>query len=155
MFLFERHLLLHEPQRFVRTRSIKFQEVDAAGVIFFPRALEHFNDTFLDFLAHVGQPLHELLGQAPWLSPVKHAEADFLRPLRFGDAVEVGIVAAKVEPDSEPSQVTLGYRITKGSTREAMVIGQVVHTFVDARTFRRTAIPEPLLSAFRSLSPEG
>ncbi len=153
MFLFERDLLKHCPVPFARSRSIKFQDVDAAGVIFYPRLLEYFNDTYLEFLAHVGQPLHEVLGRAPWISPVRHAEADFLRPLRFGDRVEVGIVAARVEPETEPSEVTLGFRIVKPGTLEVATLGQVVHTFVDHQSFRRTIIPEPLLSAFRALGP--
>ena len=153
MFLFERDLLKHCPVPFARQRSIKFQEVDAAGVIFYLRLLEFFNDAYIDFLAHVGQPLHEVLGRAPWISPVRHAEADFLRPLRFGDRVEVGIVAAKVAPEPEPNEVTLGFRIMKPGTLEVTTLGQVVHTFVDHRSFQRTVIPEPLLSAFRALGP--
>ncbi len=139
---------------FARPRSVKFQDVDAAGVIFYPRLLEYFNDAYLDFW-RTSVSRRTNLGRAPWISPVRHAEADFLRPLRFGDRVEVGIVAAKVEPEPEPSEVTLGFRITKPGTLEVTTLGQVVHTFVDRQSFRRTSIPEPLLSAFRALGPSG
>src|SRR5688572_22069786 len=113
MFLFERDVLKQAGRAFKVEREVRFQDVDAAGVIFYPRLLEYFNDTYLALLSSAGQPLHASLGRASWVSPVRHAEADFLRPLRFGEAIEVAVVGAKVRPDAEPTEVTLGYRITK------------------------------------------
>jgi acyl-CoA thioesterase FadM len=151
MFLFERAELKSNPARFVRTREVRFQDVDAAGIIFYPRLLEYFHDAYLEFLSHVGQPLHASLGHSSWLSPVRHAEADFLRPLRFGERIEVGIVGLRLTPEPEPTEVTLGFRISKLEPAEAACLGQSVHTFVDAISFRRTSIPQELLLAYRGL----
>ena len=152
MFLFERDVLKQAARAFKMEREVRFQDVDAAGVIFYPRLLEYFNDAYLALLSSAGQPLHESLGRAPWVSPVRHAEADFLRPLRFGDAIEVALVGVRTSPDAEPTEVTFGYRITKLADGEAAAIGQVVHTFVDAKTFRRTLIPDPILEVYRRLT---
>src|SRR5688572_21989662 len=108
MFLFEREALKKGTAAFATTRDVRFQEVDAAGIIFYPRLLEYFNDAYIELLAHVGQPLHASLGRDPWVSPVTHIEADFLRPLRFGDRAEVALVALRVATEAEPTQVTLG-----------------------------------------------
>src|SRR6187549_1067753 len=107
MFLFERDVLKRGPRAFKMEREVRFQDVDAAGVIFYPRLLEYFNDAYLALLSSAGQPLHASLGRAPWVSPVRHAEADFMRPLRFGDAIEVAVVGAQTAPDAEPTEVTL------------------------------------------------
>jgi 1,4-dihydroxy-2-naphthoyl-CoA hydrolase len=151
MFLFERDVLKRAARAFKVEREVRFQDVDAAGVIFYPRLLEYFNDAYLSFLSSVGQPLHESLGRAPWVSPVRHAEADFLRPLRFGDAIEVALVGAALRPEEQPSEVTFGWRIARLVDGEPAAIGQVVHTFVDAKTFRRTPIPDTLLAIYRGL----
>ncbi len=151
MFLFDRDSLKVRAPAYVNTRAVRFQDVDAAGIIFYPRLLEYFHDAYLEFLTHVGQPLHASLGRAPWLSPIRHAEADFLRPLRFGDALEVGLVAAHASPEKDPNEVTIGFRIVKLASAEVAAIGQSVHTFVDAVSFRRTRIPEALLTAYASL----
>jgi 1,4-dihydroxy-2-naphthoyl-CoA hydrolase len=155
MFLFEREFLKRHAAPFTTKREVRFQDVDAAGIIFYPRVLEYFHDAYLEFLSRVGQPLHASLGSAPWLSPIRHAEADFLRPLRFGDAVEVAIVGAEMTPEPEPSELTLGFRITKLATLEGAAIGQSVHTFVDAASFKRTPIPAALAAAYRTLAQDG
>ncbi len=151
MFLFERDVLKLRAPAYAQTRAVRFQDVDAAGIIFYPRLLEYFHDAYLEFLTHVGQPLHASLGRAPWLSPIRHAEADFLRPLRFGDTVQVALVAAHTSPEAEPNEVTIGFRIVNVETGEPATVGQSVHTFVDAASFRRTRIPAALLAAYQSL----
>jgi acyl-CoA thioesterase FadM len=92
--------------------------------------------------------LHEQLRTPTWLAPIRHTEADYFKPLRFGDAVEVAIVASKLEE----SEVALGFRIARAENEEVCVVAQSVHTFVAAKTFQRIVIPEPLRSAFARLS---
>src|SRR5262245_2275304 len=123
------------PAAFVASRSIRFQEIDAAGIIFYPRVLEMFHDTYADFLAFAGAPLREVMTSDTWLAPVRHAEADYFKPLRFGDEVRVEICRAHVAE----TEATLGYRITRAD--EVCVVGQVVHTFVERATFKRTPMP--------------
>jgi YbgC/YbaW family acyl-CoA thioester hydrolase len=126
------------PQAFVERRAIRFQDVDAAGIIFYPRVLEMFHDVYVAFLAFAGAPLPEVLQSGTWIAPVRHAEADYFKPLRFGDAVSVEVCRAHVAE----TEATLGYRIARAEGGEVCVVGQVVHTFVDRASFKRTAIPE-------------
>jgi YbgC/YbaW family acyl-CoA thioester hydrolase len=149
MHRFERDTLRRRPESaFGEQRQIRFQDVDAAGIIFYARALDYCHDTLMSFFAAAGAPLHEELRAPTWLAPIRHAEADYFKPLRFGDPVEVAIVASKLEE----SEVALGFRIARTDTGEVCVVTQSVHTFVAAKTFQRTPIPEPLRSAFARLS---
>jgi 1,4-dihydroxy-2-naphthoyl-CoA hydrolase len=132
---------------FAERRAVRFQDVDAAGIIFYPRLLEYFHDAYVSFLSVAGTPLPEVLRAGCWLSPVRHAEADYFRPLRFGDEIEVALVRAHVEP----TEVTLGYRVARSDSGEPCVVGQVVHTFLDAVSFQRTEIPEELRRAYLAL----
>lgn len=151
MFRFERDALrIPAANAFARERPIRFQDVDAAGIIFYPRALELCHDVYVEFLADVGFPLHESL-QGAWIAPIRHAEADYLRPLRFGDRVEIALVAARLGPAAPPSEVTIGYRITSLADDEVAIVAQTVHTFLDRQSFQRTAIPEGLERAFALL----
>ncbi len=150
MFRFERDRLRQaRGGSFARERAIRFQEVDAAGIIFYPRALELCHDLYVEFLADAGHPLHQALA-GPWLAPVRHAEADYLKPLRFGDRVEVAIVAAHLGPSVPPTEVTLGFRIAVLPSREPAIIVQSVHTFVTRERFERTPVPEELIIALDS-----
>ena len=148
MYRFERDdLKLSRPHAFVERRAISFQDIDAAGIIFYPRVLALFHDVYVGFLAFAGCPLPEVLKSRAWLAPVRHAEADYFKPLRFGDEVTVEICRAHLSSESE---ATLGYRIARAEGGEVCAVGQVVHTFVDA-SFKRTPMPEPVRRALEHL----
>src|SRR5690242_13370475 len=129
MFRFERDELRQSNDAgYARERAIRFQDVDAAGIIFYARAFELCHDLYVEFLNEVGLPLHESL-KGPLIAPIRHAESDYLRPLRFGDRVEVALVAARPGPASPPTEVTFGFRISKLPAREPSILVQSVHTF--------------------------
>ncbi len=97
-----------------------------------------FHDAYAAFLAFAGCPLPEVLKSGTWLAPVRHAEADYFKPLRFGDSVTVEICRAHLAE----TEATLGYRVARSDSNEVCVVGQVVHTFVERASFKRTPIPE-------------
>jgi 1,4-dihydroxy-2-naphthoyl-CoA hydrolase len=152
MFRFERERLRQRSAgAFARELPIRFQDVDAAGIIFYPRVLELCHDVYVEFLASAGFPLQECL-RGPWIMPIRHAEADYLRPLRFGDRVEVALVAAETGPRQPATEVTIGYRIANLSSGEPAALAQTVHTFVDRKSFERVPMPDALDRAFRALN---
>ncbi|MFO0555261.1 MAG: thioesterase family protein [Polyangiaceae bacterium] len=126
-------------------RTVKFQDVDAAGTIFFPRVLEYFADTYGLLLASAGLDVPKMLRERSLAAPLRHAEADFVVPLFFGDRVRVEIVAARVGNSS----VTLGHRILRlgaggAASDKLAAFGTTVHVFVDGQTMRPVALPEGL-----------
>ncbi len=124
-------------------RPVPFQDVDAAGVVFFARYLEYFHDALLDRLERRAYPLAEVLAAGEPIAPLKHAEADYRRPLRFGERFRAAIVLAHFEE----TQLTLAYRIERLPERELVAWGQTVHVAVEPATFTRTAVPEALRRA--------
>jgi acyl-CoA thioesterase FadM len=101
---------------------------------------------YVEALEELGQPLHLSL-QGPWLAPIRHAEADYLKPLRFGDRVQVALVLAHLGPAAPPTEVTLGFRIATIPEGEPAVVAQSVHTFVTRERFERTPVPEAIVKA--------
>lgn len=141
MHRFDREeLKLPRPSAFVEPRTIRFQDIDAAGIIFYPRILEMFHDAYAALLAFAGTPLRDVMTKHSWIAPVRHAEADYFKPLVLGDEVRVEISRAHVSE----TETTLGYRIVREPGAELCVVGQVVHTFVDRGAFKRIPIPEPV-----------
>jgi 1,4-dihydroxy-2-naphthoyl-CoA hydrolase len=155
MYRFERDdLKLSRPTAYVLRREIRFQDIDAAGIIFYPRVLELFHDAYVAFLEFAGCPLPQVLRAGSWLAPVRHAEADYFKPLRFGDPVSLEICRAHLAE----TEATLGYRIARsseGAGDEVCAVGQVVHTFVDRATFKRTAIPDLVRRALEHVESGG
>jgi acyl-CoA thioesterase FadM len=127
----------------VQSHVVRFQDVDAAGVVFYPRILEYFHDAYVTFLRASGQPLELALKSGAWAAPIQWAEAHFLRPMRFGDAVETAVVASRVTE----SELLLGFRTSLAGGKPAAV-GTTRAVFVDLVTFRRTTAPPELERLF-------
>jgi YbgC/YbaW family acyl-CoA thioester hydrolase len=132
---------------FARTRTVRFQEVDAAGIIFYPVVLEYCHDVYVELLDKHGTPLAKALEQREWAAPIRHAEADYFVPLRFGDVIEVSLALAHVEP----TEVTLGFRVVLSATGTVTAVAQTVHTFVALPGFKRCEIPEAVRTALRDV----
>jgi 1,4-dihydroxy-2-naphthoyl-CoA hydrolase len=130
---------------------VRFQDVDAAGIVFFPRIFEYFNDAFLEFLEQGGQAAHQALREQTCGLPLRHAEADFLSPLRFGDRIEVALVDAQVEA----TQVAVAFRIRMLPDGAVAAVGRTLHVCVDLASFKRTEIPAELRAVLERLAARG
>ncbi len=145
---FEVETLKQKPDGvFCVERDVRFQDVDAAGIVFYPRVLEYFSDTFIAFLGYRGTKLAEVLREKRWGAPLRHAEADYFKPLRYGDRIEVALVRAHLGE----SEISVGWRVARCTDGVVTSVGQTVHVFVDMHTFRRCTIPSELRGAFGSL----
>ena len=152
MFRFDREdLKISRSHAFVFRCEISFQQIDAAGIIFYPRVLEMFHGAYAAFLAAAGAHLRDVMLKDTWIAPVRHAEADYFKPLRLGDVIHVEIAHVHLSE----TETTLGYRVVRAEGGELCVVGQVVHTFVDRATFKRIPIPERVRRALGRVESGG
>ena len=121
------------------TRAVRFQDVDAAGTVFYPRFFEYFSDAYIAMLGKIGFDLAGQLATGGWNSPIVHAEADYLAPLVYGDVAVVEIARARPGRTS----FALGYRVRKQDGTIA-AIGQVVYVAIDRTTRAPIPLPEDL-----------
>jgi len=128
---------------FSEEKLVRFQDVDAAGIIFFARVFDYFHDTFVNMLPTLGLDMPNLV-KGSYKLPLVHAEADYLGPMRFGDRVVVDVVKA----DLSDRSIRVGYRIRSLEGRP-LAIGHLVHVCVDSSTFRSMVLPDELQAAFK------
>lgn len=70
--------------------KVRFNEVDAAGIVFYPRFFDYFHMAFEDFFGAatgVAYPEWIMGRRIGW--PAVHIEADYRSPLRYGDRVTI------------------------------------------------------------------
>jgi len=127
---------------FSEARAVRFQDVDAAGIVFFPRVLEYMSDVYVAFLSARGVHLPRAIESGSYVIPLVHAEADYHAPMRFGDPVRVEVVAL----DLGRSSYQVGYRIRHEDGRMAAV-GQTAHVCVGLPGWKPISIPEELRAA--------
>ena len=130
-----------EGRVFGDVRTVRFQEVDAAGILFYARIFDYFHDAYVAFLRAGGAPLERALEDGSWVAPLNRAEAEYLRPLRFGEEIDVIVAGVEIEE----TEYTVEYRVERGG--EVAAVGRTRHVSVDPVEFRRAPIPDVLRGA--------
>ena len=121
---------------FTTTILVRFGDLDAAGIAYYPQLVNFLHVALEDFfVGHVGRSYPEIFG-AGLGSPTVKVEMDFLSPVRYGDRVEVGVVTEHVGRTS----IRMRYEGTVAGrpvflARNTMVI-------VDMPSFRPREVPD-------------
>lgn len=90
--VFQRALSYTGLMAFTYTRIIRFQETDAAGVVYFANLLTLCHEAYEASLAASGIRLKQFFSGGSVAVPVVHAESDFQKPLFCGDRVRVDLI---------------------------------------------------------------
>lgn len=121
---------------FTTTMRIRFGDEDHARIVYYPRFFHFFHVAFEDFFDQQGLPYRACLDEGVgW--PAVHAEADYQRPLRFGDDLAIEVSVEKLGRTS----ATFRYVGTKVGDDGSAVTGRIVVACLDMSTFRAREIP--------------
>ncbi|HEX5030559.1 MAG TPA: thioesterase family protein [Candidatus Eisenbacteria bacterium] len=129
---------------FQATIPVRFQDVDAAGVLFFGRIFDYCHQAYEELIGSFGLDRAHYFAGAEYLVPIVHARADYRSPIRLGERVHVTIEIARVGRAS----VRLRYRVTGPKADDLRAEVETVHAFVDRATMRPISIPDPLRGFF-------
>jgi len=123
---------------------VRFGDLDAAGIAFYPRLVNFLHDAFEDFFArHVGRPFAEVLREGLGFPTVK-LEVEFVSPVRYGDTLDMVVTVEKVGHAS----VDLAY----AATVDGRTVFRARNTAVavELPAFRPVPVPEWLREKFES-----
>lgn len=134
-------------QPFIYLRTIRLQETDATGVLYFAEQFKIVLEAFEELLVQRGFSF-KALTESPYFMPVVHAESDYLAPLYVGDQIEVRAQVERVGTSS----VTMGYVLKKIATDEEVGRAKIVHVLVDRKTRASVPFPDHLRKLFASAS---
>lgn len=107
---------------FIHERAVRFEDIDAAQIVFFPRVLVYCHETLEVFLnqlegGHAGLITKRRIGL-----PAVHLDMEFKKPLRYGDTVNIQLEVTKLGTSS----VHLRYTVVRlGDNVETACINQV------------------------------
>ena len=118
---------------------VRFQDVDAGGVLFFGRIYDYCHQAYEEFWGAQGIDRAHFFAGAEYLVPIAHSEADYRLPIRHGDRIDVRVDVTRVGRAS----FTLRYHVT-GPAGDLRVEASTVHAFVDRGTMKPIPIPEDL-----------
>ncbi|MEZ4373371.1 MAG: thioesterase family protein [Polyangiaceae bacterium] len=130
-------------------REVRFQEVDAAGLMFFPNFLVICHEAMEDFFGELGGGYAGLIRGRSLGLPCVGLETQFFAPLRHGEVFDVELRVLKLGNSS----LVLGYRFVCSERLCAEVRQTVVLT--DLQRLQSTSMPEDVRAlCLEHLAPE-
>lgn len=121
-------------------RPVRFEEIDAAGIVFFAHYLNICHDAMEAAFDALPGGYRGLITQRRIGFPAVHTESDFSAPLRYGDVVRVETQVARIGETS----VTFAFTLVR--TSDEKVAAKVTHTTVVCKltTMEKIKVPDDL-----------
>ncbi len=118
-------------------RPIKFEEVDAAAIVFFARFVNYAHEAMEHFFSHVPGGYPGLILARRIGFPAVHLDATFASPVRFGEVLRIETRVARLGNRSAVFQ----YRMINAES--GVLAAELRHTVVtsDLRTITSCDMP--------------
>lgn len=118
-------------------RPVRFEDVDAAQIVFFARFLGYAHEAMEHFFASVEGRYVGMITQRKIGLPAVRVEIDFRAPLRYGDIVRIETSCEKLGNKS----AVLLYRMFRSS--DSALSAEVRHTVVTTDLVTMKSCPMP------------
>jgi 4-hydroxybenzoyl-CoA thioesterase len=127
----------------VYDRPIRFEEVDAAGIVFFPRFLSYCHEAMEGLFDEIEGGYVRLIRDRRIGVPAVHVECDFKHPLRYGDVARIETTVAKLGRSS----VSFRYVLSRRADRASIAVVQHVCVVSDLERLKSIPIPDDVRAA--------
>ncbi len=126
--------------------KVRFGDVDAAGIAYFPSIYNMIHRIFEDMWEfHVGVPYVDLINGQGLGFPLVHSDVNFRSPLRFGDEPRVVVTCEKLGRSS----LALRYRFFLGE--ELALDACMTTACIEMARLKSCAIPDIYRESLTSL----
>lgn len=109
---------------FIYQRTVRFQDTDAAGVVYFANALAMCHEAYEESLATSGINLKLFFSNPNVAIPIVHASVDFFRPMFCGNKVSIHLSPCQLGNDNfEINYIIMSAdkRLAKAITRHVCI----------------------------------
>lgn len=127
---------------FIYTRTIHFQDTDAAGVVYFANVLAMCHEAYEASLANTGINLREFFTDSAFALPIVHARVDFLRPMYCGLQYKIYVEPACLT--SQKFEISFSIFLLK-EPENPVSQATTVHVCIDPGTRTRIDLPAEII----------
>lgn len=127
---------------FFYTRTVRFQDTDAAGVVYFANVLAMCHEAYEASLVASGINLKSFFSNPSVAIPIVHAGVDFFRPLFCGDQLTIQLI---------PNQLTdnefeIAYQVFVGEVTDKWATQAITrHVCIQPARRSRQSLPEEMV----------
>lgn len=134
---------------FIYERAVRFEEVDAARIVFFARFLNYAHEAMEALLGGLDGGYVRLVNERRLGMPAVHVSCDFRSPLRFGDVARIETRAPRIGNKS----VTFKYEFSRKADGANVASIEHICAITDIDAMRAVPIPDDvreLLEKYRT-----
>lgn len=121
-------------------RSVHFEDVDAAGIVFFARYLNYCHEAMEAFFGPLDGGYVRLVNVRKIGLPAVHVEIDYKAPLRYGDATRIEVTV----PHVGRSSTKLRYAFFRVRDNAAIAVAEHTCAVSDLTIIKSIPIPDDL-----------
>ena len=122
---------------FVHDRPVRFEDVDAAGIVFFARFFGYCHEAMEALLAAVPGGYAGLVLDRKLGFPAVHVEADFSAPLRFGDVARIELTVERL------GKTSCSFRNRFARRADGAKVASILHVCAVSDLTALRAVPIP------------
>jgi YbgC/YbaW family acyl-CoA thioester hydrolase len=121
---------------------VRFGDLDAAGIAYYPNLVNFLHESFEDFfVGHVGRPYPDVYREGIGF-PTRKLEMEFVAPVHYGDRVRVDVAVEAIGRSS------VRFRYEASVDGRAVFRARSVAVAVDMKGFRPMPLPDWLRERF-------
>ena len=126
---------------FTYSRSIRFSETDAAGVVYFANVLTLCHEAYEASLIASGIDARSFFSGQEIAVPIVHAEVDFFKPMFCGDQITIALTPILLKP----SEFQIAYQLFHKLPHEPIAKALTRHVCICPKTRSRQELLPVLL----------
>jgi 1,4-dihydroxy-2-naphthoyl-CoA hydrolase len=127
-------------------RTVRFQDTDAAGVVYFANVLSMCHEAYEASLAASGINLQSFFSNPVAAIPIIHASVDFRRPMYCGDELLIHLMPQQLDDN----KFEIAYQIVAASSSQQELAKAITkHICIEPTTRTRTQLPEAIMQWLR------
>lgn len=135
--------------QFTYARTVRFQDTDAAGVVYFSHVLAICHEAYEASLIAVEMNLKDFFRNPDAAIPIIHATVDFFRPMFCGDRLLIHLIAHQLNNDT----FEINYEIFPDPqlTHKCLAKALTRHVCIDPSTRHRQTLSPQMIQWLQKL----
>lgn len=128
---------------FIYQRTVRFQDTDAAGVVYFARTLAMCHEAYEESLIAAGVEVRQFFCSSSAIAfPIVHAEADYRHPAFCGDRHEILLTPVLTSAHG----FEIGYEIYEKGDHDRFISKALTrHVCINLENRERQPLPQQML----------
>jgi 1,4-dihydroxy-2-naphthoyl-CoA hydrolase len=131
---------------FTHSRTVRFQDTDAAGIVYFANILSICHEAYEESLGASGINIKDFFSNSSVNFPIVHSSVDFFRPMFCGDKLAIALTPQKLSVD----KFEIYYEIFISEVMAAKAITR--HVCIDGSTRKKRELPNNMVQWLESIN---